>query len=188
MIVLAMAALLFAVPARAASENEVDNGQTQASVTFQGGELKLNSVPVLDFGTHAISPDQQELAADSVTPVTEVSDLRGNGKGWDLNVTLSPFTLSEGGAATLQGASINVTNPKVGAANGTVGTPPAAVSEVEIASDSTETPVLKAGDKAGMGVWNLTWYAADTKLNVNPGTAQVGKSVATLNWSLQSTP
>lgn len=104
----------------------------------------------------------------------------------DLNVALSPFTLDEGGGATLKAATI--TNPKVEAVNGNLGTPPSAKTDVVLDSDGTETPVWNAGTQAGMGVWNLNWNAADTKLTVKPGTAQEGRSVATLTWSLQTTP
>ncbi|MDR2933177.1 MAG: WxL domain-containing protein [Oscillospiraceae bacterium] len=183
---LVAAVILSGMPVNAASE--IDQGQTQASITFTGGELKLNSVPVIDFGTHDISNELKEYAAESVTPVIQVGDLRGNGNGWDLVVTLSPFTLSDAGGPTLQAAAIKIANPVVSAVNGTIGAPPVAVTDVEITSDSTDTPVWKAAGGEGMGVWNLTWKADDTKLVVKPGTARQGTSTATLNWSLQSTP
>lgn len=161
-------------------------GETEASVNFTAGELKLVSTPFIDFGDQDITSEEAEYAASSVTPVTQVSDLCGSGSGWDLNVALSPFTLDEGGGATLKAATI--TNPKVEAVNGNLGTPPSAKTDVVLDSDGTETPVWNAGTQAGMGVWNLNWNAADTKLTVKPGTAQEGRSVATLTWSLQTTP
>lgn len=181
----AIALSAFALPAFAET---VDTGSTEASVTFTAGELKLKSVPAIDFGTQAIAPTEQNYTASTVAPVTQVSDLRGNGKGWDLMVALSPFKLNGTGTETLQAASINVAGYKVSAVNGSVGTPPAATDNLSIPSDGTETPVLQAGTQAGMGVWNLEWNAAAVTLNVKPGTAQKGSNVATMNWSLQSTP
>lgn len=181
----AIALSAFALPAFAET---VDTGSTDASVTFTAGELKLNNVPTLDFGTQAVAATEQNYTAGTVTSVTQVSDLRGNGKGWDLHVALSPFKLDGTETETLQAASINVAGYKVSAVNGSVGTPPTATDGLSIPSDGTETPVLKAGAQAGMGVWNLEWNANDVSLNVKPGTAQKGSNVATMNWSLQSTP
>jgi hypothetical protein len=177
--------MMLSVPALAAV---ADNSATKASIRFTAGELKLNSVPVLDFGTQNISHLEQNYPADSVAPVIEVSDLRGSGNGWELIVSLSPFNLEGSGTATLQAASIQLTNPVVTAANGTVGTPPTAIGNVVLTSDDQPVPVWKANLHEGMGVWNLQWNPADALLNVKPGTAQEGKSEASLNWSLQSAP
>lgn len=165
-----------------------DNGATKASIRFTAGELKLNSVPVLDFGNQNISHTEQNYAADSIAPVIEVSDLRGNGNGWELIVSLSPFGLEGSGAATLQAASIQLSQPVVSPANGTVGTAPSAPANIVLTSDDQPVPVWKANTNEGMGVWNLQWNKADALLNVKPGTAQQGKSEASLTWSLQSAP
>ena len=179
-----VAVVAMAAPAYAA---EVDNSETEASIVFSAGELKLNSVPVLDFGAHQISHLEENYPAISVDPVIEVSDLRGNGIGWELIVSLSPFEQETSGMPTLQAASIQVNNPAVNPANSTVGVAPTA-SEVILTSDDQSVRVWKAGMHEGMGVWHLKWNASDTILNVKTGTAQEGKSVASLNWSLQSAP
>lgn len=187
---LLMAFLFTALPVYAAGEepNPDTTGETEASVQFTAGELKLLQVPVLNFGNHPIADTEQSYQAVSAGPNTQVSDLRGSGLGWNLVVSLSSFHLEEGGGPTLQAATIQITSPKVAAVNGNVGTPPAAVAQLTLTSDGTETPVLEAGNGTGMGVWELVWTPANTTLTVKPGTAQQGKSVATLNWSLQSTP
>lgn len=191
----AVALLLFAlvstgVPVHAAEggEDAATTGETEASVSFTAGKLKLDSVPVLDFGQHPISPEAQEYEAVSMAPNVQVSDLRGSGGGWDLLVSLSAFQMQEGGSATLKAASIHFTAPTVSAVNGTIGTPPSAVSDITLTSDDTETPVLTADSGEGMGLWGLGWNTSDVTLAVKPGTAQEGTSVAVLTWSLQSTP
>lgn len=181
-----LTAFVSTAPAHAAES--ATTGQTEAAVTFTAGELKLLSAPVLDFGSHTISDVEEEYEAVSVSTDARVSDLRGSGGGWTLMASLSPFALEGDGGPTLQAATIRITSPVVSAVNGNIGSPPKAVVDVELRSDGTETPVLQASADEGMGVWSLLWSAASTKLTVKPGTAQNGKSVATLTWSLQSAP
>lgn len=193
-VVLMLLAFMFTtIPVHAAGEDEDGSstdttGQTEASVSFTAGELKLESAPVLDFGSHPISNVEQTYAAESVSPNVQVSDLRGGGNGWELYVSLSPFALEGSGTTTLKAATIRFTSPTVSALNSTVGTPPSAAADVILTSDSTETPILTAEANEGMGVWGLVWSAANTTLTVKPGTAQEGKSVASLTWTLQNTP
>ncbi|MDL2214336.1 WxL domain-containing protein [Clostridia bacterium OttesenSCG-928-O13] len=180
---------LFALPVYAA-ESENDTAETEASVSFEAGELKLQTAPTLFFGDdHPISNKEETYTAQSVGDNVRISDLRGNGAGWNLRVSLSQFTLDgTDGTETLHGATITTTAPTVKAVNNNLGTPPAQVTEVVLESDGVEAAVWNAPKGTGMGVWDLEWHAADTKLTVKPGTAQQGKSVASLNWSLQNTP
>ena len=173
-------------PLQAIAAETTDN--TKATVTFTAGELKLESVPVLDFGTNAISHMEEVYKAVTAAPDVQISDLRGSGNGWDLYVSLSPFTLDGSSTETLNAASIRFTSPTVNGENGNAGTPPTATPDIKLTSDNTQTPVLKAGNGEGMGVWSLHWDTENTTLTVKPGTAEQGKSVATLTWSLQSTP
>lgn len=174
--------------AHAAEDAEADTGTTEASVEFSPGELKLNSVPVLDFGVHTISAEENTYPAESVSAPIQVSDLRGSGSGWKLVAALSPFALDGTGVPTLQAAAIHVTSQAVSAVNGNVGTPPTAVPNVVLQSNNDDTLILRANAGEGMGVWNLVWSPANVGLLVKAGTAQTGRSVATLHWSLQSAP
>ncbi|GEM_PF-870089 len=181
---------LTALPAWAVDESAGagKTGNTDVSVTFTAGELTLSNVPSLNFGSHNISNQEENYSAELMGDNIRVSDLRGSGNGWKLMVSLSSFQLEGGTLPTLKAASIQVANQVVSAANGTLGKEPAAVSPLVIPSDSTETLVWEAKIDEGMGVWELIWEAADVKLNVKPGTGQVGKSVATMDWNLQTAP
>lgn len=165
-----------------------DTGSTQASVSFTGGEMRLNAVPHFDFGSQSITAAAAELEAATVSPDIQVEDLRGKGTGWNLLVSLSPFTLSEGGTPTLNAAEIHLANPTVNAVNGTIGAPPTGYPELVLPSDDTQTPIFAANTNQGMGVWSLSYAPSDSKLFVKPGTAAEGSSAATLTWSLQTTP
>lgn len=181
----ALALALCLMPMQAAA---ADSGSTEATVSFTGGELKLQRVPVLDFGSHDIVGAEQSYEAQSISEPIQVSDLRGTGAGWDLTVSLSPFTLTDSGAQTLQGAKLVITNPVIAPESATPGTPPQAPQTTELTTDDTVTPIFSAEKDAGMGVWNLAWQAPNTTLVVRQGTARVGSSAATLTWSLQSAP
>lgn len=189
-LLLLLALVFTGVPAYAAEPEAGDGttGTTEANVSFEAGELKIDSAPVLNFGSHAISHEEQAYAAEGAGANLQVSDLRGKGSGWNLYVALSGFRLEETDGPTLKAASIHFTSPTVTAVNGTVGAPPEAVAQVDLSSDSTETLMWQAASGRGMGVWNLGWNADDITLRVKPGTAEEGNSVATLTWSLQTTP
>ncbi|MDL2327845.1 WxL domain-containing protein [Ruminococcaceae bacterium OttesenSCG-928-A11] len=187
-LLLLLALVFTSVPAHAAGAEEgASTDTTEANVSFEAGALKIDSAPVLNFGNHAISHEEQAYQAEGAANL-QVSDLRGKGTGWDLYVALSGFKLAESDGPTLKAASIHFASPKVTAVNGTVGAPPAAKAEVSLSSDNTETLLWQAKTGEGMGVWSLGWEASNITLKVKPGTAEEGNSVATLTWSLQSTP
>lgn len=185
--ILSMAAATTVSAASRVGDDDL-GGKSNATVEFTGGTIKLDKVPELDFGSHGIAAEAEAYAADSVSDIIQVSDLRGTGEGWDLMVSLSNFHHASDNAVTLKGAKIQISNPVVKALNGTTAEAPAVDSEITLSSGNVETLLLKAGDNEGMGVWGLEWKAAETKLLVNPGTARTGKSIATLTWSLQTTP
>ena len=173
--------LILAQPISAANPEE-----TIATVSFDAGELELSQVPAFDFGTQAISATTQAYAATNETSPVMVSDLRGTQEGWSLNVSLSPFTLSDNTTETLQGAFITIEAASVSGANGTTGTAPTLAGTLQIDADSTETSILTAAAGAGSGVWKVDWVNTDAKLSVLPGTARAGANTATLTWTLQA--
>lgn len=162
--------------------------ETEVSVTFAGGKLELMKVPVLEFGTQTISNRKESYQAETISSEIQVGDMRGTAKGWELMVALSGFTMATNGESTLEAAEIHITNPVVSAAGQTIGAPPSTATNIVLTSDQTETTILTAADRNGMGVWDLNWSETGVELVVLPGTARAGKSAATLTWSLQSTP
>lgn len=177
------------IPAYA--EETGDNGRTgstEASISFTAGTLRLASVPVLDFGSQNVSAEEETYRAANISSPIQVSDLRGSGKGWELLVSLSEFTLEDGVTPTLKAAGIEISAPTVMAVNGNIGTPPSTPVNLVLTSDNTETRIWTADVNEGMGVWDLVWHEDNTRLRVKPGTAQEGTSAATLTWTLQTAP
>ena len=183
-----MLALLVTIIPQTAYAADPENKETVATVTFKPGELELLTVPEFDFGEHAISATTQAYpSTDADTPI-EISDLRGSNEGWDLNVSLTPFTLADGTTESIQGSYIEINNAVVSAVNNTVGVKPTVDEEgIHIDSDSSETSIFKAVNSGG-GVWQMTWDAEDATLTVLPGTVRTGENEATLTWSFQATP
>ena len=185
--IFAITLLAFTLPLSAHAEPVADD-ETQAIVTFEAGSLTIGSAPILNFGTNNISSAVDTIEATTVSEPVQVSDLRGSGEGWNLNVSLSPFIHSDGTTETLQGASIQIDKSTVSGANETVGNTPTVPADLEITADNTETPVFIAETGHGMGVWEIEWEATDVDLIVYPGTAHIGTNTATLTWSLQTAP
>ena len=181
--------LLFAVTIQPAYAVEVDSEETNATVNFIAGNLELMGVPEFNFGSPTISSATETYTMTNVVVPVQVSDARGSGEGWSLNVSLSPFTLDDGETESIQGAYIQIKNATVSAVNGTVGDAPLVASaNLQIDSDNTETPVFSAAADAGRGVWQMNWSMGDASLVVLPGTANPGINTATLTWSLQTAP
>lgn len=162
---------------------------TTATVSFEAGELKLTSVPYLDFGSQPIAGTTQVYPADSIDNNIQICDLRGSHAGWELTASLSSFRLNDvdSGTETLQGAYITVTNQQLSCDNPNL-TRPEAEAEVILTSGSDSVCILTAATGCGMGVWNDGWNNENTNLTILPGTAETGTSYAVIDWSLQDTP
>ena len=169
----------------------LEQGST-AQVEFKAGELSLVKVAEFDFGAQDIASGTNHYNATSVGDDIQVSDLRGNGKGWDLNVSLSELTNTTNGKP-LAGAYVTLSGTKIAGVDDTdesVVTAPTSPStaSLQINSDGEETLIFTADTNAGLGVWGITTELTDATLTVLPGTAYVGDYEADLTWTLQSTP
>ena len=167
----------------------VATDESTATVIFEGGDITLDQVASFNFGSHAIAGSTQIHPSTDDDATIQITDLRGTAEGWDLNVSLSAFTLVDGDD-TLDGAYIEISGVIIDGINGTVGDAPTsdASATLEIASDGVETDILNAVTGSGSGVWAATWGETDATLIVLPGSAKAGSYSADLTWSLQSTP
>lgn len=188
-LVAALVLTLFTAPF-AALAVEVDTLETEASITFEAGNLELISAPDLDFGSHTISNDEEEYEAVTISNDVVVSDLRGTGSGWTLTAQLSAFNHLAPGtdSPTLSGAFITIAEQSLTGSNGNASPAPSAASAVELISGGSLSTILSASAGNGMGGWESAWENSNVTLTVLPGTAKIGASYATINWSLQDTP
>lgn len=167
----------------------VEEKDSIAEVEFNAGVLSLEKVATFDFGQRDVESGTKHYDAISVGDVVQVSDLRGNGKGWDLNVSLSKF-VNANNSKELNGAYITLSGTKIAGVNDTIGNAPTSpsTSSLKLDADESENVIFVAEGDAGMGVWGLTTELTNAKLTVLPGTAYAGAYEADLAWTLQTTP
>ena len=165
-------------PVSAAVQSSPSN--TTGKVTFTAGDLTLNQVPDFDFGTQNILPTDQTYTA-TANGVTKITDLRGDGKGWELTVTATELTAN---GKTLENAQISLENGVATNANGETVT---ATNAVLV--PNTAAKVFSAATNNGNGESTLTWDKANAKLFV-PGasTKSAAQYTATLTWTLADAP
>lgn len=189
----------------------VDPQNPDGSKPTPGGDgpLTIDFASSFDFGTHAISNEDQTYLAkaqkyfnsETLTPnYVQVTDRRGTFSGWALKVVeTSQFTQVATGPQkykTLNGSAISLRNPVPASTNGT--SAPKA-QEVLSLIPGVETQVALATSGEGAGTWVIRWgsqtsitkdgLTPDVTLFV-PGTTpkDAAAYTTTLNWILSDLP
>ena len=169
-----------------------ETSNTNATISFEGGLLKLITAPNLNFGSgHTIkSVDTtyplEAVSAEAADPI-HVSDLTGTGAGWDLSVSLSSF--KDGGTnLSLGGAYITIEGQDIVGVNGNTAPAPAAQDPVRITSDETPVSLIKAGPGTGMADWQSKLTPENTSLTVLSGRVTTGTHTAIVSWTLGTAP
>jgi len=172
------------------------------------GELRLDVVPVFDFGTQDITTTAKSYFAilpvdavsrEKVPYYVQVTDVRGTGAGWSLTAKMtSQFS---DGTNLLAGAKIDLSNITSKAQTGS--TAPSGLFEGTLEYDEVNDSTVKIATAAvneGMGVTTIrfgdTARNGDTptadesvKLTI-PASTQVYANTykATIKWTLGATP
>lgn len=179
-------------------------------VSEQSGPLTLDYAPYIDFGTHEISSgdfnmtlaeahgahatlqaESEEAIRDLTNermPFVQVSDRRGNGNGWNVQVSLSEFDTGALQGATLTFGSAN----EVVGVNGTQATPegdnvPSAAG-FKVTTGAAADLVMDAQVNQGRGSWQARWEKDNVELFIPGNNIDVGHHVATLSWNLTDAP
>lgn len=168
-----------------------ESGKTEAKISFTAGQLELISVPSIIFDPQEISTDVESYNSTDVTSNIGVCDLRGSGEGWKLTASLSEF--KNNNMSTLENAFIAIDGAKfdpmiTSMMAGNQSDPPIANDSVKLVSGGSSVIVFSAERGTGLGLWYLEWLEDKISLTVFPGSALVGTSTATINWSLETTP
>lgn len=160
------------------------------------------STPISNIGTPL--PDVKTDGTDLV-PGFSVTDRRGTGEGWDLQLTLGDFTeqnVAEGKTAkTLRGAKLlyPVVTP-LSNFETPVDERPVTLSQEFNAGDTGAKSVMKASAGQGKGMWEARYnsraiqYAANNVADVSPIQLQVpsdnyaGSYQAVMSWNLVAGP
>ncbi|MFD1421831.1 WxL domain-containing protein [Lactiplantibacillus songbeiensis] len=180
------------------SDNSGDKGNGAAA----GGDLSLIYVTnKLDFGSHEIDVSNDQTYAANYTDsdttksadvsslwnnkaVVEVSDVRGTNAGWNLTVSGTALTGTDG--TTLKGATLVLpTGTLANTGSSSNGTQSVAVTN---ALDTAAAQVLTAGKDNGAGITTDQLNPSDIKLTVPANQAKAQGYTTKLTWNLSDTP
>ncbi len=163
----------------------------------QPGDLQINVVPNLNFGDKVeITPKTVSTSLkNETTPFAQVSDLRGTGAGWSLNVSLGNFLSTDNKA--IVGATISFSGGEAVTSNQL--TENAAVTNnIKLTAGSTGAQsLMKATAGNGKGTWLArfvntgTAATGNTKIMFEAPTDQVMANTAykaIMTWQLADTP
>lgn len=174
-----------------AANNQDLSGITDTSVNLKAGTsgLSIVAAPNFNFGEAKIAGIETVLtasgtAADGVAMPAQISDVRGTGQGWHLQVAMpKPFITSVAdGNHVLNGAVLKLNASQV-TSTGSGQKPGTLVNSLAI-NDSSQTSVIAAANQ-GMGSWNIEYTNA--VLTVPSGNYN-GAYTSTLEWSLIDAP
>ena len=173
----------------------IDQGDGSGT-TGQKGDLTIDNITALDFGSVKLTGDGQTIDNTVVNPNVQVTDKRGTGAGWKLMVKSSTFADATDATHTLKGATIDFpmgtvkTNAKDTANNTAMPT----ANKLTVPADGTSSDqvVMQADKDKGLGTWEDAFEQntdSNKKVALNvAGGAYAGAYSATLTWTLTNTP
>lgn len=151
------------------------------------GTLTIDNVTPLEFGEHELSGGESVYYTMSKNPNVQITDNRGEGNGWTLQVTSSSFTDINDKDKQLKGAVLTLPAGEIKTTTGNVSNKPV-VNEVSLNTDepSTET-LMMANPNSGMGTWEDLFDSSKLSIKVPAGNF-AGEYVSTLTWTMLDTP
>ncbi|MHC5279396.1 WxL domain-containing protein [Listeria kieliensis] len=165
--------------------NEDPNDHT--GETGNVGLLTIDKVTPFEFGEHELTEDAETFSITAKNPNIQVSDRRGEGQGWALQVGLSAFSDAKDTDKVLKGAELVIPDGHLQTTAGNVSKKPEEFA-VKLEADGKGMATLMQADKdSGMGSWADVLDGKDIKLLVPAGNYS-GEYSATLNWSLVDAP
>ena len=161
--------------------------------TGQSGPVSIDYVPHFKFGEKSVSPKTEIYTDVSQTPNVQITDLRGNEAGWELELSATAFKTTEGdqlNGAILRIKKIAIANPYNSvSASPTAASGPVLFGQGELGAGVTNT-IMTAADSQGGGTWLGNFYDGDgnqVELEVPAGN-KVDSYKSTLTWTLTAAP
>lgn len=155
--------------------------------TGNEGPLTIDNASPLLFGENKIEGGKMVFTTTTQNPNVQVTDKRGEGQGWNLQVKTADFVDQTDAKKILKGAELSL---PVGTATPTAGniSVAPAVNAVVLGSTNAKAQTIMSANKSnGLGTWMDKFDASQVKLTVPAGNL-VGEYVSTLTWSLLDAP
>lgn len=163
----------------------IEPGEPGDGGTGQTGNLTIDKVSNLDFGSFKLSSESIVVTANQdkeTNPSAQVTDKRGTGAGWDLQVEVSDFKSED--SHTIKGAQLSL--PKGELKTNNVDNTAAPENYALEVNNQPQTLMSAEIDK-GMGSWANVFDKTQTKLMIPAGN-YAGEYGATLTWTLTNAP
>lgn len=151
------------------------------------GLLTIDNVTPFEFGLHDLTEETETFSITTKHPNVQVSDRRGEGQGWALQVGLSTFSDAKEKDKVLKGAELVIPEGQLQTTAGNVSKKPEEFA-VKLEADGKSTATLMQADPdSGMGSWADVLNSKEIKLSVPAGNYS-GEYSATLSFSLVDAP
>lgn len=164
-----------------------DDNPSSNQPTGNTGDLRIDYISNIDFGTQMISGKTETYQATAPANMVEaqISDLRGTGAGWNLQVSYDPAQSGFSSAdQTLKGAELTL---PVGQTKTVADSQSAAPATNEITVNDDAQNIMSAVKDTGLGTWADEMTTSQVKLKVPSGNL-AGAYTATLVWTLTDAP
>lgn len=178
---------------------EDGNHGMDGNVTGDTGLLTLDYVSNLNFEPATITETTRPLESTTIQPFIQVTDLRGEGTGWNIRAQAGNFRKGE--KNTLIGSTIDFKEGTAASSNEELSKPD--VFDFQLTTGGAAADVASAAAKTtedvtsgqGIGTWAIGWLATETAeknskvvLTVPSFEASEGTHTAIIEWTLSDGP
>jgi hypothetical protein len=152
--------------------------------TGNEGVLTLDNIAPLHFSTHKLEGKEQVYTSVVENSNIQVTDVRGEETGWNVQVSQTPFKDMADETKVLKGAKLILPAGVVKPDEGNVSLAPT-VQSVEVNADLAV--VMNAAAGTGAGTWRTVFDKDEIKLTVPAGNKK-GEYMSTVTWTLMDAP
>ncbi|HEY4431740.1 MAG TPA: WxL domain-containing protein [Paenibacillus sp.] len=157
--------------------------------TGNSGPLSIDNVSPLLFDTHQLAGGKVTYTTTTTNPNVQVTDTRGTGAGWTLQVSATPFKDKTENTKVLKGATVTLPAGSLVTTPANISTAPEA-RIVELSTDTDKTApqnLMVAKGNTGLGTWVDKFNASNVTIDIPAGNL-AGDYTSTLYWSLLDAP
>lgn len=169
---------------QAATDPATESKTSAITTELTAGTISLVEVPKLvDFNQTIVPTQPTDLGQTTKGSIVKVSDSRGTGAGYKVDVALSKQFTS--GTHELTGSTLTVKNAGGTSVDSGSSVADGKTKEVALKGAGTTGEIITAAKDSGLGTWD--YNIADSNLNVLPG-MYAGAYTGELTWTLTAGP